>query len=299
MASVPDTNQVSFERPSNAGAPGWFEESADNVGAAVKDPIGGVVGFVKGTVGLPWDIAEIFTDAEIAQKPDILKPKTPAEKGGDTIGMVAGVAGLAKGIVKGGIKVTKRFAKAGDDVADAAKRGRGTKRGKGDPEDGNGSGNSKDGTAKSGPPGAESGNARGKRLLEKQTEAGHPDLPAREAANFQSAEPAYLQPGEKIYRVQGGPAGPNGGYYTREPPSSMEQFRRDNAVRENWNNGSQIQEVTVGPNGMKVWQGPAASQNVADVPTGYHYPGGGQQIYVPGGQVFSAGDARVSPTNWN
>jgi len=130
------------------------------------------------------------------------------------------------------------------------------------------------------PPGAVEGRVRGSELLEGKSHAGFPDLPQELAMNFVKAEAVELPPGTKLYRVFGEPAGPNGGYWSLEKPTSMADWRGKMAVNEKWNSGSQVVEMEVGPKGMKVWKGPAAAQPVSTNPNA-HFPGGGEQVWIP------------------
>jgi hypothetical protein len=106
------------------------------------------------------------------------------------------------------------------------------------------------------------------------------DLPSGEAANFVSVQPQILVPGTKIYRVTGGNKA--GGYWTIQKPNNLSQVIGGTAVRPEWNDFSKIYvyEVPQGP-GLKVWQGPAARQRLADGIDNPHLPGGEVQIFIP------------------
>jgi hypothetical protein len=123
---------------------------------------------------------------------------------------------------------------------------------------------------------------------------GWPDLPGKEAANFNSAEPITLPPGTKLYRVIEDPAKGAGGYWSETLPTGRAEWRRDYAVLEQWNGNGQYVEYTVpdGP-GLKVWRGETAAQQYDGM--NFYLPGGGQQIWmVPGKIVPSA----AKPTGW-
>ena len=123
---------------------------------------------------------------------------------------------------------------------------------------------------------------------------GWPDLPGREARNFNSAEPVTLQPGTKIYRIVDDSANPAGAYWSETLPASRAEWRGDYAVKTDWNTNGKYVEYTVpeGP-GLNVWRGAAAAQPLEG--SGFHLPGGGQQIWMPPNTI-TPGPAR--PTGW-
>jgi hypothetical protein len=135
------------------------------------------------------------------------------------------------------------------------------------------------------PPGAKEGPMRGTFQLGKRTEPGFPALPAREAVNFSDVQPNELPPGTKLYRCYdpNWKAGsPNGGYWSLQPPASEADWRGGSAVLPQWgNSGNMIEELTLGPQGMKIWQGTTAPQNMGG---GLYMPGGDQQVWIPPGQ---------------
>lgn len=149
-----------------------------------------------------------------------------------------------------------------------------------------------------GPDGMPIGAVKGEAPLGLQRTAlkkdGWPDLPAREAPNFSSAEPVTLPPGSKIYRIVDDSSNPAGGYWSDKLPSGRAEWRADYAVKADWNTNGKYVEYTVpeGP-GLNVWKGPSAGQNLK----GYdaHLPGGEPQIWMPPGTV-SPGPAM--PTGW-
>ena len=106
-------------------------------------------------------------------------------------------------------------------------------------------------------------------------------LPGREAGNFTSATAKTLSPGQKIYRVLGDGQNPAGGYWTYQLPSSRADLFGGFAVRPEWNAANRYVEYTVPPGGLKVWDGPAARQQLLDHIDDVHLPGGGVQIYIP------------------
>jgi hypothetical protein len=130
-----------------------------------------------------------------------------------------------------------------------------------------------------------------KKTLSKE---GWPDLPADHARNFNSAEPVTLPPGTKIYRVIDDRANPAGGYWSEKLPASRAEWRRDYAVKTDFNTNGKYVEYTVpeGP-GLKVWRGETAAQQIEG--TSFYLPGGQQQIWMPSNTV-TPGPAR--PTGW-
>ncbi len=143
MASVPDSsnNKVTFEPSNTSSEPrGFLAQTGHELSEAAQHPVDGAIGAVKGTLGLPWDIMDLaevienkgrdalgwITGRDIPhyknelKKPEILEPSNDAQRGGDKATLILGAAGIAKGLAKQGIKVTKRLAKGADDAAEAA-----------------------------------------------------------------------------------------------------------------------------------------------------------------------------------
>ena len=135
MASDPDSSNesVSFKSPAASGEPrGFLAQIGHELSEAAQNPVDGVIGAAKGAAGLPWDILDLGEVIENKgrdalgwligrdiphykneiKKPEILEPSNDAQRGGDKAVMILGVAGLAKGLAKQGIKVTKRIASA-------------------------------------------------------------------------------------------------------------------------------------------------------------------------------------------
>lgn len=151
-------------------------------------------------------------------------------------------------------------------------------------------------------PGSIVGTIRQKIPLGTQRYPEWPDLPYHKTPTFSSVEPTFIEPGTKLYRVYGPPAGPNGAYWSLTPPPVTEAaWRGPNAVRTDWNSGDRYAVMEVGPQGIKGWAGPAAPQHVVDGVghqlDGLIYPGGANQIYVPEGQFGSIVDQL--PTPWS
>ncbi|PZX17949.1 hypothetical protein LX69_01365 [Breznakibacter xylanolyticus] len=105
------------------------------------------------------------------------------------------------------------------------------------------------------------------------------DLPAQDAPNFSNATAKTLTPGQKIYRVIG--ETPAGGYWTYDLPTSKADIFGGTAVRPEWNSATKYVEYTIPDGGLKVWDGPAASQRLLNGIDDVSLPGGAIQIYVP------------------
>lgn len=118
------------------------------------------------------------------------------------------------------------------------------------------------------------------------TKEGWPDLPASQAPNFVSAEGVTLNPGDKVYRIIDDPAKAGGGYWARELPNNMAEWRSDYAVKPAWNDNGLYAEHTV-TDPLNVWEGPASSQG--------SLAGGKDQIWMPPG-TLSPTD--IKPTGW-
>jgi hypothetical protein len=111
-------------------------------------------------------------------------------------------------------------------------------------------------------------------------------LPAREAPNFKSAEPAYLG-GLKLNRVfDNVNAYEAGGYWSLRNYQSEATWRSGVAVPENWNKGTFLNEWQ--PDSGWGWGGRAAPQAVPGYSTeklgfqiGWIQKGGDYQIWAP------------------
>ena len=113
------------------------------------------------------------------------------------------------------------------------------------------------------------------------TQKGWPDLPAREAPNFQSAQPVDLPPGTKIFRVIDDNSNPSGSYWAPGLPADEDTWRSECAVKPGWNSDGKMAVCTVPAGGMKVWMGPASSQG--------SLPGGRTQFWMPPGTASPDG----------
>src|SRR6185437_11297798 len=110
---------------------------------------------------------------------------------------------------------------------------------------------------------------------------GWPDLPAKEAPNFQSAQPVDLPPGTTLFRVVDDNSNPAGSYWATSLPADEDSWRSECAVKPEWNSDGKMMAYTVPPEGLKVWMGPASSQGSLS--------GGGNQLWMPPNTVAPAG----------
>ena len=123
---------------------------------------------------------------------------------------------------------------------------------------------------------------------------GWPDLPSKEAVNFNSAEPVTLKPGTKIYRIIDDSANPAGSYWSEQLPASRAEWRGNYAVKNDWNtNGKYVEYTVPDGKGLNVWRGETAAQELRG--SNYYLSGGGQQIWMPRNSV-TPGAAK--PTGW-
>jgi hypothetical protein len=206
---------------------------------------------------------------------DLFEVKGDAEKGGAIGSMVVPFGAIAKGATTAAKAL--RAGKTADTAADAAKTAK-----------------TADGVAILGkkyapvkgdaPPGLAKADVK---------KDGWPDLPGREAPNFKDAAAIELKEGDKIYRIIDSNSNPAGGYWARELPAGKDAWRSDYAVLEGWNKNGQYVEHVVGRDGLKVWEGAAAGQNIGN---GTHFSGGGVQIWMPPGTVKTP--LPPKPTGW-
>ena len=144
------------------------------------------------------------------------------------------------------------------------------------------------------PIGAIKGDAKPGLPRQALSKEGWPDLPAREAPNFNNAEAVTLPPGTKIYRVIDDSSNPSGGYWLERLPNDRASWRAESAVKNDWNtNGKYVEyEVPEGA-GLKLWRGSAAAQKL--IGSEYTLPGGGAQLWTPPGSV---NPSMPKPTGW-
>jgi uncharacterized Zn-binding protein involved in type VI secretion len=114
------------------------------------------------------------------------------------------------------------------------------------------------------------------------TSPGFPDLPAKEAPNFQTAQPVIIPAGTTIYRVYDPALNPAGSYWTPNVFPSEAAWRQSCAVLPKWpNKGVLVAAGVVQPPGLKAWMGAAARQEGLD--------GGGTQLFMPPGALNPSG----------
>ncbi|GAB1261915.1 hypothetical protein [Aurantivibrio plasticivorans] len=117
-------------------------------------------------------------------------------------------------------------------------------------------------------------------------EEGYPDVSGRgDFENFSDIKPVELKEGDKIYRIvdegSAEASGKSGTYWARELPENKAAWREGYAVKDSWNDNGYYVEHTVGPEGMKVWEGKTAGQQY-DQFNGkdFYLEGGESQLYV-------------------
>lgn len=122
----------------------------------------------------------------------------------------------------------------------------------------------------------------------KLSSAGFPDLPAKETPNFETAQPVEIPHGTPLYRVISDPSKAAGGYWTTDPPRTLDAWRQDCAVKPEWNTGALVAVALAPVGGLKAWMGMASNQG--------GLLGGGSQLFVPPG-TLSPGQIMQAP--WN
>lgn len=137
---------------------------------------------------------------------------------------------------------------------------------------------------------------------EKLRAEGYPDIETREDfANFSTIEAKELPPGTKIYRIvdEGSSEmskGNSGCYWTKELPTSKTEWRKNFAVKDSWNDNGYYVEHTVGPDGLKVWEGKTAGQRYRKHNgKRFFLEGGETQLYIDYGIIENL---QPKPTNW-
>ena len=101
----------------------------------------------------------------------------------------------------------------------------------------------------------------------------------------------------QVYRVTSDPAndprGKTGGYWTRTPPTNLNEVIGGTAVMPEWNNFQRVYEFTAPPYAdpvkqepkFHVWEGLTDAQPVSNLykekkDDGYHLPGGESQVFI-------------------
>lgn len=151
-------------------------------------------------------------------------------------------------------------------------------------------------------PGATRGTTR--LPFEHMKHPGWPTLRKSDAINFTNASPVSLGTGTTLYRVYGGPAPLTGSYWSPGPPAlgeSEARWRGNTAVELSWNDATHVGKVTIEGSPVLAWEGGIAPQPAQDMQcqylAGYLLPGGGQQYWVPLGDLPRA--TGIGPTPWS
>ena len=122
---------------------------------------------------------------------------------------------------------------------------------------------------------------------EKLIKEGYPDIATRgDYKNFATMESKELPPGTKIYRIvdEGSSEitkGNSGCYWAKELPKNKTEWRSNYAVKDSWNDNGYYVEHTIGPDGLKVWEGKTAGQEYLEHKgKNFYLEGGYEQIYL-------------------
>ena len=128
---------------------------------------------------------------------------------------------------------------------------------------------------------------------------GWPKIPKKDLKNFKTIRPITINAGTKIYRLIG-LDNFKGGYWLKNIPSSELAFRRDYAVRNDWNGNGGYIEIEVKTE-ILAYEGQAIGQKVV-VDKTYVLSGGATQMWVPSGDHFSfdleSMQSRIKSTGW-
>jgi hypothetical protein len=132
-------------------------------------------------------------------------------------------------------------------------------------------------------------------------EEGYPDIVSREDyKNFSDIQPTELKEGDTIYRIvdegSAEASGKSGSYWARDLPENKTAWRDGYAVKDSWNDNGYYVEHTVGPEGIKTWEGTTAGQQYKEFNgEEFHLEGGQQQLYV---EYNSIPNLQPSTTQW-
>lgn len=125
------------------------------------------------------------------------------------------------------------------------------------------------------------------------------DLPDWAHETFTTkATPRDLPEGTKIYRVFGVEQNPKGAFWTYDLPTNKAELYGGTAVRPEWNNATSFVEYTVPKGGLKIWEGPAASQRVVEDVDDFMLEGGTVQIYIPENLRANLPDLPINDMIW-
>lgn len=133
------------------------------------------------------------------------------------------------------------------------------------------------------------------------TPEGWPNL-SRNFKTFNKANAITIPPGETLYRVVDPDSYDDGVFWMRESEfkalKSKSQWRRRFAVWGGWNRNGEYVTYTVPPgSGLKVWEGPAASQELRPG-SAYTLEGGGPQLAVDPADLEIASYGKRQSTDW-
>ena len=127
-------------------------------------------------------------------------------------------------------------------------------------------------------------------------------LPIQEAENFYSRPtPKKLVPGTKLYRIVDDTKNTdiNGRYWLYDLPQNKTGWRRNYAVKSNWNKNGYYVEYMVPEEGLSAWEGEASSQEMDDEGfSGWVLEGGAKQVFVPMSHSEIPESLIVKKTQW-
>ena len=116
---------------------------------------------------------------------------------------------------------------------------------------------------------------------------------------LEKPRPTWIPPGTKIYRIIGANR-VDGPYWSYELPEGVQEWRAGSAVKEAWNSNGYYVEYTVGPGGLSVWEGKAASQTFErEGASDSMYGRGDTQIYVPNADSVIPKNLTKMKTPWS
>lgn len=129
------------------------------------------------------------------------------------------------------------------------------------------------------------------------------DALRRKFSTFHEAEPEIIPPGETIYRVVDPGSYDDGVCWMSEAEfrelKSKNQWRRKFAVWSSWNRNGEYVTYTVPPgDGLKVWKGRAASQQLMEG-SKYTLEGGATQLVVDPEDLKITSFGKRQSTNWS
>lgn len=138
-----------------------------------------------------------------------------------------------------------------------------------------------------------------KKIAEDAHSQGWPKIPKKDLKNFKTIKPIKISAGTKIYRVIG-LDNFKGGYWLKNIPNNELAFRRDFAVRNDWNGNGGYIEVEVKTE-ILAYEGQAIGQKVV-VDKTYVLTGGATQVWMPSGEHFSfdleSMQSSIKSTGW-